>query len=67
MQGSSLRGNNGPRYRHVADASAAYETISIDKLTPIVGAEIGGSTGRVAADTAPQRAYLIESAKPLHA
>ncbi len=39
---SSLRGNQGPRYRHVADESAPYETIEIDKLTPIIGAEIGG-------------------------
>ena len=41
MQGS-LRGNAGPRYRHVADESAPYETITVDKLTPIIGAEIGG-------------------------
>ena len=40
---SSLRGNNGPRYRHVADESAPYETISVDKLTPIIGAEIAGA------------------------
>ena len=39
---SSLRGNNGPRYRHMADTTAPYETITIDKLTPIIGAEIGG-------------------------
>ena len=37
-----LRGNNGPRYRHVAENPAPYETISIDKLTPIIGAEIAG-------------------------
>src|SRR6478752_6031921 len=41
MQGS-LRGSGGPRYRHTADESAPYETITIDKLTPIIGAEIGG-------------------------
>ena len=35
---SALRGNNGPRYKHVADESAPYETISVDKLTPILGA-----------------------------
>ncbi|MGD0431629.1 MAG: TauD/TfdA family dioxygenase [Acetobacteraceae bacterium] len=40
---TSLRGNNGPRYRHVADESAPYETIEIDKLTPIIGAEISGA------------------------
>jgi taurine dioxygenase len=39
---SALRGNNGPRYRHVLDEAAPYETITIDKLTPIIGAEIGG-------------------------
>ena len=38
---SRLRGNQGPRYRHVTDESAPYETIEVDKLTPIIGAEIG--------------------------
>ncbi|MDE2582639.1 MAG: TauD/TfdA family dioxygenase, partial [Rhodospirillales bacterium] len=37
-----LRGNQGPRYRHSAAAGAPYETIAVDKLTPIIGAEIGG-------------------------
>ena len=41
MQGS-LRGNGGPRYRHVVEEGAPYETITVDKLTPIIGAEIGG-------------------------
>jgi taurine dioxygenase len=40
---SSLRGNNGPRYRHTSGESAPYETIGIDKLTPIIGAEISGA------------------------
>ena len=40
---TSLQGNNGPRYRHAADESAPYETISVDKLTPIIGAEISGA------------------------
>ncbi|MBN8902465.1 MAG: TauD/TfdA family dioxygenase [Rhodospirillales bacterium] len=40
---SSLIGNNGPRYRHAADESVPYETIRIDKLTPILGAEISGA------------------------
>jgi taurine dioxygenase len=39
---NALRGNNGPRYRQTADQSARYESISIDKLTPVIGAEIGG-------------------------
>lgn len=39
---NSLRGMGGPRYRHEATESAPYETITVDKLTPIIGAEITG-------------------------
>ena len=39
---NTMRGNRGPRYKQQADEAAPYETISIDKLTPIIGAEIGG-------------------------
>ena len=39
---SSLNANAGPRYRHNADDSAPYETITVEKLTPIIGAEIEG-------------------------
>ena len=39
---SSLIGNNGPRYRQLPDEDVPYETISVDKLTPVIGAEIGG-------------------------
>ncbi len=39
---SVLRGNNGPRYKHNSDESVPYETITVDRLTPIIGAEIGG-------------------------
>jgi taurine dioxygenase len=35
------RGNNGPRYKHTVDTSAPYETITVDALTPIIGAEVG--------------------------
>src|SRR5579859_1688695 len=35
--------NNGPRIKHVVDESAPYETISVDKYTPIIGAEISGA------------------------
>ncbi|HEX2891392.1 TauD/TfdA dioxygenase family protein [Vineibacter terrae] len=42
MQGSSLRGNRGPRYKHRAGDATAYEGIVVRKLTPIIGAEIGG-------------------------
>ncbi|HET6185156.1 MAG TPA: TauD/TfdA family dioxygenase [Acetobacteraceae bacterium] len=39
---STLRGGGGPRIRYVANEEAPYETITVDKLTPIIGAEIGG-------------------------
>src|SRR5215831_10319328 len=39
---SSLRSNNGPRIKHLLDEGAPYETITVDKLTPIIGGEIGG-------------------------
>jgi taurine dioxygenase len=37
-----FRDRSGPRIRHIPDESAPYETISVDKLTPIIGGEIGG-------------------------
>ena len=37
-----LRGNQGPRYKAAAGAEEPFETITVDKLTPIIGAEIGG-------------------------
>jgi taurine dioxygenase len=39
---SALRGNNGPRYKHLPPPSAPYEAIGVRKLTPIIGAEIEG-------------------------
>src|SRR5262245_401749 len=36
----AIRSNNGPRYKHIAETS--YDTITVEKLTPIVGAEVGG-------------------------
>ena len=39
---SSLSGKQGPRYRHIAGEAEPYETIGVDKLTPIIGAEISG-------------------------
>jgi taurine dioxygenase len=39
---NQLRGNQGPRYRHEAGETLPYETIRVDKLTPIIGAEIAG-------------------------
>ena len=37
---SSLRSNNGPRIKYTPQESP-YEAITVDKLTPIIGAEIG--------------------------
>ena len=39
---SSLSGKQGPRYRHAAGETEPYETIGVEKLTPIIGAEISG-------------------------
>ncbi len=39
---STLRGGDGPRYKQHSDDVAPYETIAVDKLTPIIGAEIAG-------------------------
>src|SRR5665213_3237360 len=38
---SSLRSNTGPRIKYTPDDSP-YETITVDKLTPIIGGEVGG-------------------------
>ena len=42
MSSTQMRGNAGPRYKHVAGEERAYESITVDKLTPIIGAEIAG-------------------------
>ena len=39
---SALRGNQGPRYKAVSADGEPFETITVDQLTPIIGAEIGG-------------------------
>ena len=38
----TLSNRGGPRYKHQPDNEAPYETVTVDKLTPIIGAEIGG-------------------------
>ncbi len=40
---SSLRRRDGPRIKYTADDAGPYDTITVDKLTPIIGAEIGGA------------------------
>ena len=50
---SSLAGKHGPRYRHTTDDGAPYETIAVEKLTPIIGAEISGvDIGKLVSDDA---------------
>ena len=39
---SSLASKQGPRYRHTGGEEEPYETIGVEKLTPIIGAEISG-------------------------
>src|SRR6201746_664364 len=39
---SSLASKKGPRYRHSAGEEEPFETIGVEKLTPIIGAEISG-------------------------
>ena len=50
---SSLSGKQGPRYRHATGESDPYETIGVEKLTPIIGAEISGvDIGKLVSDDA---------------
>ena len=37
-----LNAKSGPRIRQVPSENEPYETITVDKLTPVIGAEIGG-------------------------
>src|SRR6201994_4712274 len=53
---SSLSSKSGPRYRHVADEAEPYETIAVEKLTPIIGAEISGvDIGKLVSDDRSNR------------
>lgn len=37
-----MRGNGGPRYKHHQAESIPYQTLTLRKLTPIIGAEVDG-------------------------
>src|SRR6188474_589321 len=53
---SSLASKQGPRYRHTAGEEEPYETIAVEKLTPIIGAEITGvDLGKLVSDARPNR------------
>src|SRR4029079_6415428 len=48
---SSLASKSGPRIRHVTGEEEPYETISVEKLTPIIGAELSGvDIGKLVSD-----------------
>src|SRR4051812_12456305 len=48
---NSLASQQGPRYRHSASEEQPYETIAVEKLTPIIGAEISGvDIGKLVSD-----------------
>src|SRR5262249_9474532 len=58
---SSLSGKHGPRYRHLAAESEPYETIAVEKLTPIIGAEITGvEIGKLVSEEAPSNRQMDE-------
>jgi len=58
---SSLSGKQGPRYRHLAAESEPYETIAVEKLTPIIGAEITGvEIGKLVSEEAPSNRQMDE-------
>ena len=58
---SSLSGKQGPRYRHTADDTEPYETIAVEKLTPIIGAEISGvDIGKLVSDESRSNRQMDE-------
>src|SRR5580698_3501229 len=58
---SSLASKQGPRYRHAADETEPYETIAVEKLTPIIGAEISGvDIGKLVSDDARSNRQIDE-------
>src|SRR3981189_927795 len=58
---SSLSGKQGPRYRHTAGDTEPYETIGVEKLAPIIGAEISGvGPGKLVSDEARSNRQMDE-------
>ena len=63
---SSLADKQGPRYRHIADDSEPYEIIRVEKLTPIIGAEISGvELGQLVSASSPSNRALDEIRRAL--
>src|SRR5215213_5291644 len=58
---NSLASKQGPRYRQAAGEEQAYETIAVEKLTPIIGAEISGvDLGRLVSDDSRSNRQMDE-------
>src|SRR3984957_1805922 len=63
---SSLSSKQGPRYRHTVDSAEPYETIGVEKLTPIIGAEISGvDIGRLVSDESRSNRQIDEMHRAL--
>src|SRR3981189_4009060 len=57
----SLARKQGPRYRHTAGEEEPYETIAVEKLTPVIGAEISGvDIGKLVSDDARSNRQMDE-------
>ncbi|MGH7082124.1 MAG: TauD/TfdA dioxygenase family protein [Acetobacteraceae bacterium] len=58
---SSLSSKQGPRYKHRGGEREAYETIAVEQLTPIIGAEISGvDIGRLVSDRSRSNRQMDE-------
>ena len=58
---NSLASKQGPRYRHASGEEEPYETIAVEKLTPIIGAEISGvEIGRLMSDDSRSNRQMDE-------
>ncbi|TMJ59920.1 MAG: taurine dioxygenase [Alphaproteobacteria bacterium] len=58
---NSLASKQGPRYRHTSGEEEPYETIAVEKLTPIIGAEISGvDIGRLMSDDSRSNRQMDE-------
>src|SRR5437763_740204 len=61
MPMNSLASKQGPRYRHTSGEEEPYETIAVEKLTPIIGAEISGvDIGRLMSDDSRSNPQMDE-------
>ena len=58
---NSLASKQGPRYRHTPGEEEPYETIAVEKLTPIIGAEISGvDIGRLVSEDSRSNRQMDE-------